>query len=198
MLKQTYFFEAIKKEKLTIYQYAIMHHLYIHPEDVTKLPDQTRQSLPEGTLDDHGMLTDKAKAVVKKMDSFFTSKKKIVSTAKVTPEFSANLQLYIDCFPDGKLPSGKYAKGDKRNIEQNMLWFFTEYDYTWDQILAATRNYVYEFSLNSPAYMYMATAMYFICKEKGKLLVSELANYCDRSEKGDVPQERKVFKTRVV
>jgi hypothetical protein len=58
--------------------------------------------------------------------------------------------------------------------------------------------YINEYQQASPPYMYMATAMYFICKERNKMLVSELANYCDRLNQGDIPQEKKVFKTRVV
>ena len=99
-------------------------------------------------------------------------------------------------FPTQKLPSGKYARGNKKNIETNFMWFFQEYNYNWDDIMKATSLYINEYHVKN--YLYMRTAMYFIKKLKDGTAESELANYCDivLSEDDYIP-ERKI-KSRVV
>lgn len=108
-----------------------------------------------------------------------------------------NISKYIEIFPKGKLPSGKPARSDKKNLENNFKWFFANYSYTWDTVLKATAYYVDEFEKVN--YLYMRTSQYFIRKkEDGNTFASELANYCAIIESGDDLDTDNHFKQNVV
>ena len=112
-------------------------------------------------------------------------------------DFKERISEYISIWPTQKLPSGKYARGNAKNIEENFMWFFQEYpDYNWENILEATEKYVEEYRVKN--YEYMRTAMYFIKKLKDGTSESELANYCDIAlNKEDYIPQRQI-KSRVV
>ena len=91
--------------------------------------------------------------------------------------------------------TGKYAKGKKKNIQENLMWFFQEYDYSWDTIFKATDIYLAEYFAKN--YEFMRTAMYFIKKLKDGTAESELANYCDIAL-DDLYIPERTFKKKVV
>ena len=83
-----------------------------------------------------------------------------------------------------------------RTLEQNFRWFFENYDFSWDEVLKATKLYVNEYE--DTDYLYMKTSQYFISKEdKQKIKTSELADYCDMLREGITPQKHH-FKDNVV
>ena len=72
--------------------------------------------------------------------------------------------------------------GNKKLVEKNMARFRTLYDYTDDQILEATQNYINENSETN--YKYIRQADYFIfktvLKERTKIELSDLLTYCEQ------------------
>jgi hypothetical protein len=93
-------------------------------------------------------------------------------------DFLKNIEQYNLIFPNIKLPSGKYARSNVKNLENAFRWFFDNYDYDWDTIFSASKKYIREYADNQ--YNYMRTSQYFIRKqEDGRQFMSELANYCE-------------------
>jgi hypothetical protein len=104
---------------------------------------------------------------------------------------------YIELWPKIKLPSGKPARSDKKNIETNFKWFFTNYSYSWDVVLKATQMYIEEYE--SKSYKFMRTSQYFIKKsDADKSIQSELADYCSLCEGGGYVNPESVFTDKVV
>jgi len=111
-------------------------------------------------------------------------------------KFATKLNEYREIFPAGKLPSGKPARVNVRTLENSFRWFFETYDFSWDEIIDATRMYVNEY--RDAQYMYMKTSQYFVAKEdKNKVKSSDLADYCDMIRDG-VSTEDDHFKENVV
>lgn len=108
-----------------------------------------------------------------------------------------HIDRYLSIFPKGKLPTGKPARVNKKNIEDAFKWFFKNYTYDWDIILRATWYYVDTFEKTN--YMYMKNSQYFIRKQNAdKSWDSELANYCDIIINGDDEPESSHFSDKVV
>lgn len=82
-----------------------------------------------------------------------------------------------EIFPKIKLPSGKYARGNIKNISKNVKWFLKEYSYDDEVVIKATKKYVEEFK--SKEYLYMHTAAYFVCKSIHGTKQSVLADWCE-------------------
>lgn len=94
-----------------------------------------------------------------------------------------NIQEYLSLFPKGKLPSNKLARAHPKIIKDCFIWFFKNFDYSWDLVLKATKYYINEFAAKD--YLYMQTSQYFICKSLNgsRTKNSELANYCEALKK---------------
>ena len=104
---------------------------------------------------------------------------------------------YLDLFPKGKLPSGKLARSDKKNIKSNLEWFFKTYDYSWETVIQATAIYVDEYEKKN--YLYMKTSQYFISKmNPDRTRDSELANYCSSVINNDYQSNDNHFSEKVV
>ena len=198
MLKQSAFFDKLKKNKLTIKQYDILYRLYAKPKLSELGKTQIRALVPSIYINMGSCtLSDKGKSLVKSIEMLFKPIKKLKNIDLLGLDFKERIAEYISIWPTQKLPSGKYARGNAKNIEENFMWFFQEYpDYNWDTILEATEKYVEEYRLKN--YEYMRTAMYFIKKLKDGTSESELANYCDIALNEDdyIPQRQ--IKSRVV
>jgi len=121
----------------------------------------------------------------------------VKSTIKVDTEFNKNVEIYLSIFPKKKLPSGKQARADSKNIETAFVWFFKNYKYTWEIILEATSRYVHEYELKG--YMYMQTSQYFIRKQQSdKTWNSELANMCSLIVSGQSDEDDQHYSEKVV
>lgn len=133
----------------------------------------------EEWLDDFNELTSKSLIIVQEIDSFFKSSKKKTSTDILGDNFICRIEEYLEIFPKFKLPSGKYARSDKKNLENNFRWFFENHSYDWETVISATKMYVDDYERQG--YKYMRTSQYFIRKlnPAEKTFESELANYCD-------------------
>ena len=79
----------------------------------------------------------------------------------------------------------------------NFRWFFENYDYTWDEVIAATHRYVKEY--RQIDYLYMQTSQYFISKaNQSKVKQSQLADYCDMIREGVEEEDNNHFSENVV
>ena len=144
-------------------------------------------------IDNEGKITPNGIEVISKMP--------VVSTPGEAPKVEdvtdAYIEKYVMLFPKGKLPSGKQARADRRNLKANFLWFFKNYSYTWDVILKATAMYVDEYERKN--YLYMRNSQYFISKmSPDKTRESELANYCSQIVSGDYQDDTNHFSEKVV
>jgi hypothetical protein len=111
-------------------------------------------------------------------------------------DFVNKINTYREVFPNIKLPSGKPARNNVKMLSESFRWLFETYDYTWEQIIKATKMYVNEY--RDAQYMYMQTSQYFICKQdKHKVKSSTLADYCDMIKDG-IETESKHFKENVI
>lgn len=142
-------------------------------------------------------LLPKALKVISQADSLFKTQKKGTPAQILGEGYQQKIQEYLELFPKIKLPSGKAARSDKKNVETALAWFMSNYDYSWDIILKATESYVAEYELKN--YLYMQTSQYFIRKQlSDKTWGSELANRCSEISTGSVINTENHFKDRVV
>lgn len=142
-------------------------------------------------------LSGKSVMLLQELETFFKTSKKKTSTVIMGDNFIENIDEYLDIFPKFKLPSGKYARSDKKNLENNFRWFFDSHAYNWETVLNATKLYVDEYE--ATGYKYMRTSQYFIRKQgSDKTYDSELANYCDMLLNGSEDPSQTHFKEKVV
>lgn len=155
--------------------------------------------ISDGWLDEDKNLTSKSIQFVQEIDSYFNTKKKKTSVNILGENFTCRIEEYLEIFPKFKLPSNKYARSDKKNLENNFRWFFETHSYDWDTIINATKMYVDEYE--TQGYKYMRTSQYFIRKlnPAEKTFESELANYCEAYLNGsDDYGHDSYFKEKVV
>lgn len=190
-------FQQILKEKMTPNQFLILYG--IKKSLALPLPnheDEINHLKAEGFLDSDGTLSIKARKVITRFENYFVKAKKRTSIQLMGKEFLTRINEYRDIFPAGKLPSGKPARVNVKTLENSFRWFFENYDFTWDEVIDATRMYVNAYRDND--YMYMKTSQYFICKQdKSKVRTSDLADYCDMVRDGVEPEDNH-FKEKVV
>lgn len=157
-------------------------HLELRPLKKLKLVDSTSYAITPVGLNFISDIETALKST--------PSKKTIVS---VTPDM---IMEYLELWPAIKLPSGKPARSDKRNIEGNLKWFMTNYSYSWDIILKATALYIDDYE--SRGYKFMRTSQYFIKKsDSDRTIQSELANYCELYKTGEIDLGNKFTDTVV-
>jgi hypothetical protein len=145
-----------------------------------------------GYVSADGRITNKGVEIAEKIP---VSKKVPKKTSMVITEDS--ITQYLDLFPKGKLPSGKLARSDRKNIKSNFEWFFKNYEYTWDVVIRATALYVDEYEKKN--YLYMKTSQYFISKmNPDRTRDSELANYCSSVVNNDYETDENHFSEKVV
>ena len=147
-------------------------------------------------LDGLYKMTPEAKAFCARLDNYFVKAKKKTDIQLMGKDFNNMIHTYREIFPAKKLPSGKPARNNVKALGENFRWFFSEHDYTWAEILQATRMYVNEY--RDKEYLYMQNSQYFISKQdKHKVKTSKLADYCDMIRDG-VTTEEEHFKEKVV
>jgi hypothetical protein len=167
------------------------------PADFVNARIETKRLVADNWLTESLKLTEKSIIFIEEIESFFKKTKKKTSTDLMGKDFVDNIKVFVELFPNRKLPSGKYARTTVKNLESSFKWFFENYSYSWDTILKATDKYVDEFSVRS--YNYMRTSQYFIRKQNiDKSFESELANYCEIVENQEDDANDSYFKERVV
>ena len=157
---------------LTCLKNKIVPHKFVSKElaySVLKADDWLSEDL---------QLTSKSIIFMEEISGYFKKVKKKVNTDLMGTDYVANIEAYVELFPDRKLSSGRYARVNPKNLDGAFKWFFETYDYTWETILLATEKYVSEYEMKR--FEYMRTSQYFLRKQNlDKSFESELANYCD-------------------
>jgi hypothetical protein len=195
-LKQTSLFDRLKKDGIPISAYVLIHKIYnqeaIDSKHLEKLNPDLYVDTEIGIV-----LTEKAMKVLTRIDDLFATKKNIKLDELLGNDYPEMVVKYNEIFPKEKLPSNAYGRTNVKNLETNFKWFFQEYEYSWDIILGATQMYVTKYRIDS--YKFMKTSMYFIRKENAqKMVVSELANWCEMYLKKDDYQEPKSHTIKVM
>jgi hypothetical protein len=195
-LKQTSLFERLKKEKLSISGYVLIHKIYNGEEVDEKHLEKLNPIYFEKT-EIGPVLTDAAQKILIRIDDLFATKKNIKLDELLGNDYHEMVQKYNEIFPKEKLPSGSYARTNVKNLETNFKWFFQEYNYSWEIILGATDMYVKKYRLDS--YKFMKTSMYFIRKQNAQgMVVSELGNWCEMFLKREDYREPVAHKEKVL
>ena len=193
-------FNKLIKLNLTPNQYYLLYckKNNINPSFNISVSLEYTRLLNEEWIDSESNLTSKAILLVQELDSFFKVNKKKTSKQILGEDFMKNIEEYLEIFPKFKLPSGKYARSDKKNLENNFRWFFENHQYDWNTVLQATTMYVNEYQ--SQNYKYMRTSQYFIRKlnPAEKTFESELANYCEVYLNGSEDYSDNHFSEKVV
>lgn len=195
MLKQSALFNKIRKNNLSFHEYSLLVSLYTNSNLWSAVRSYSRYYKLEPFITEE-KLNEKGIKLIESIDTLFKPIKILKRYAVLGNDADENIEKFMNMFPTHKLPNGKYARGNKKNIEENLIWFFQEYNYNWDIIHQATYKYVVEYHAKN--YQYMRTAMYFIKKVIDGTSVSELANYCDIIKSGDDYTEERYIKTKVV
>jgi len=182
-------FDFLITKRISPNSYYLLWSIYngTSPQNI-KIPLEMRAMVQEGYIDNDGKLTSKGLEIVR-----FNSDVKNA----LPVDANDNIEKYILIFPKGKLPSGKAARVNKKNIEDAFKWFFKNYTYDWDTILRATLYYIETYEKTN--YMYMKNSQYFIRKQNtDKSWDSELANYCEIIINGEDEDDAPHFSDNVV
>ena len=94
-------------------------------------------------------------------------------TSAPTDNVSGWIDDWRNLWPPRVKSGGRPVRGDKKGCLSKMKKFVKEYDYSKDEIMEATRIYLFEKSRES--YKYMTCADYFIFKNNS----SVLASFCE-------------------
>lgn len=96
--------------------YYLLWSIYtgVSPQNI-KVPLEMRAMTQKGFIDNEGKLTSKGLEIVRfNLDVKNT----------MPDDASDNIDKFLNIFPKGKLPSGKPARVNKKNIEDAFKWFF--------------------------------------------------------------------------
>ena len=184
----------MKESQLTPNQLYLLYCLYVEEKPLyINMYTELRGLQVAGYVSMDGRITNKGVEVAAKIPvSKKTPSKK--PTMVITED---SITQYLDLFPKGKLPSGKLARSDRKNIKTSFEWFFKNHEYTWDVVIRATALYVDEYEKKN--YMYMKTSQYFISKmNPDRTRDSELANYCSSVVNNDYETDENHFSEKVV
>jgi hypothetical protein len=118
-------------------------------------------------------LQPKSFILIKKVESLFVSKKELTLKQTVGTNYKKNIEQYRLLFPAKKLDTGRFARSSIKNLEKLFKWFFENYDYKWETVIAATEHYVNE--CENKNWKFVQCSQYFIRKNNS----SQLADYCD-------------------
>ena len=191
-------FNKLIKQKLTPNQFYLLwcKKGSLAPMFNISLSLENLRLVSDGWVAEDGTLTSKSIILIQEIESYFKNSKKKTSKAVMGEHFMANIEAYLDLFPKFKLPSGKYARADKKNLEGNFRWFFESHSYDWETVMNATKLYLDQYERQG--YKYMRTSQYFIRKQSpDKTYDSELANYCDMITNGETGIDDSHFSEKV-
>jgi hypothetical protein len=189
-------FTKIQKYNITPNQCMLLFGLHegITPSNVEE--QDIFALFAEKYINEDKSITAEGNKVITTLSNYFTVNKKKTDKQLLGKSGVLNITQYRDIFPKGKLPSGVPARNNIKILTENFRWFFAEYDYSWEEIIKATKMYVNEYQRNN--YLYMQNSQYFISKQdKHKVKTSKLADYCDMIRDG-ITTESDHFKEKVV
>jgi hypothetical protein len=186
--------QLMKESQLTPNQLYLLYCFYVEEKPLyINMYTELRGLQVAGYVSTDGRITNKGVEVAAKIPV----SKKTASKKPAVVITEDSITQYLDLFPKGKLPSGKLARSDRKNIKTSFEWFFKNHEYTWDVVIRATALYVDEYEKKN--YMYMKTSQYFISKmNPDRTRDSELANYCSSVVNNDYETDENFFSEKVV
>ena len=192
----------IIKDKLTPNQLLLLYAIHNNTSIPSINPHLEIKGLTENEYviykpNENVTITKKGKKLLEKYDAYFNKAKKKTNISLMGKAYTDKVDEYRELFPTGKLPHGKPARVNVKTLINNFRWFFNTYDYTWDEVIEATRRYINEYAQKD--YLYMQTSQYFISKEdKAKVKQSQLADYCDMIRDGVQEEDNNHFSENVI
>lgn len=188
-------FQKMLKKKLTPNQCFLLFSIYNNTTPSTYNEQDYNVLMDLGYIEEKNV-TGAGLKIITHLDNYFKVNKKRTEKELLGKDGLEIIKKYREVFPKGRLPSGVPARNNIKILTENFRWFFGEYDYSWDEIIKATKMYVNEYRDNQ--YMYMQNSQYFISKQdKHKVKTSKLSDYCDMIRDG-VSTEEEHFKEKVV
>lgn len=190
------FFKTLIDNDLTPNQFYVLLCLYkeSNPKCVNVHTELRGLANKKTWLTKEKQLTPKAIDFIKVFTGLEKDKPK--KAAEKPSSNPAEIIFYNELFPNIKLPSGKAARSDKRNVQENFKWFFQNHSYSWETIFKATEMYIEEYRLKN--WNYMRNSMYFIRKQdQDKSFKSDLADYCAIVESGGSFEQEHIFPEEV-
>jgi len=189
-------FQKIQKYGITPNQCMILFAFKEGITPYTWAEFDIKNLVEEGYINKDSSITVEGEKVIVTLNNYFTINKKKTNNQLLGKSGALNIEQYREIFPKSKLPSGVPARNNIKILTENFRWFFAEYDYSWEEIIKATKMYVNEYQRNN--YLYMQNSQYFISKQdKHKVKTSKLADYCDMIRDG-ISTESDHFKENVV
>tara|TARA_R110001632_G_scaffold47255_1_gene119788 strand:- start:285 stop:872 length:588 start_codon:yes stop_codon:yes gene_type:complete len=173
-------FDRLVKNDLTPNTYYVLDCINnkIIPNKFVNKSLEVKRLQSDGWLKEDLHLTSKSLIFMEEIGGFFKKTKKKTANNLMGNDHITHIKRYVSMFPNKKLPSGKYARVNPKNLENSFRWFFENFDYSWELIFKATEKYVKDYELNN--FDYMRTSQYFIRKQSAdKTWESEVANYCE-------------------
>lgn len=180
-------FNTLIKNQITPNQLYILHCLKNKtvPHSSINISLEIERLKNGKWVEEDNSITAKSVALIDSLDAYFRKSKKKSNEDIIGVDYMSKIRAYVELFPTGKLPSGKPARSNPKNLETSFRWFFETFDYDWETVYAATKMYLDEFERNN--FKYMRTSQYFVRKQnQDKSFDSELANYCEQYLSGDV------------
>jgi len=191
-------FNKLIKEKLTPNSLYVLHCIK-EKVSISKLVSDSleiNKLKADEWLTEDLSLTRKSVIFIEEINSYFRKSKKKTSSDLMGDNFDTYIKKYNELFPSKKLGSGKYARTNIKTLESSFRWFFDTYDYDWNTILDATKNYVREYEIKN--YEFMRTSQYFVRKQNtDKSFESDLATYCDMLNESS-SNEEDIFREKIV
>ena len=145
--------QKILKENITPDQLLLLYSI----DERISVPQINPKSqigflVKEGYVDQHKKenklsytITKEGKSIIRKYNNYFIKAKKKTNIQLMGKDFAQKLEEYRNIFPAGRLPSGKPGRQNVRSLETAFRWFFENYEFTWDEIMKASRMYVNEY-----------------------------------------------------
>ena len=185
------FFKTINEGNLNPNQFYVLYCISNDIEaQMVNIHLEMRNLKKLGYIDKDRRITPAGQIILDKISKSITPAKTVTKEVVIEKDL---IQNYLDLWPAIKLPTGKYARSDKSNLEAAFKWFFKNFNYSWDTIMKATKRYVDEYRLKN--WDYMRTSQYFIRKTSSdKSMTSDLADYCMLVESGqqeEIPSHNK-------
>ena len=128
-------FQKIQKYKITPDQCLI---LFAFDEGITPLncgAANLSALFEEGYIHEDKSITSEGQKIIITLNNYFAVNKKKTSKQLLGKSGSLNIEQYRAIFPAGKLPSGVPARNNIKILTENFRWFFSEYNYTWEEII---------------------------------------------------------------
>jgi len=190
------FFNFLKENDLTpnghYVLYCMVNNLPI--ENVNYIYEQYKLFLSDYVSEEKDVVgnicyipTKKAEHIVHESDVYICNLKVTKKVNKISFEdWEEKIKEYNEIFPKGKKSGSIAFRTNPKELYDKFKWFFAEYpEYTWDNVITATKMYAQEFE-SSCDYTYMQTSKYFIKKDdKNKVTTSTLATVCYNIAEGN-------------